>query len=57
MTEEALLMSLNNVEFYFLNTLKNNPNKDKNDKKTIRGMVYDDFFLIYGNSEIRLKTG
>ena len=57
MTKEGLLFSLTNLKVYALNNLKNNPKKDKKDTKPICGMVYDDFFLIFGNSEIRIKSG
>ena len=50
MTEEALLISLTNFQSYTLNNLKNNPKKDKKDKKPILAMNYDNFYLIYGNS-------
>jgi len=40
-----------------LNNLKNYPEKDKNDTRVIRGMIYDKYYLIFGNAEIRIKTG
>lgn len=55
--EEALVISLTNSKCFFLNNLKNNPKKDQKDKRSMHGMVYDKFYLIFGNSEIRLKHG
>jgi hypothetical protein len=55
--EEALLISLTNSKTYCLNNLKNNPKKDIKDKRAIHGMVYDKYYLIIGNSEIRLRQG
>lgn len=57
MTDEGLLISLNNRKVYCLNNLANNPKKNKIDTKPIYGMVYDEFYLIFGNSEIRVKPG
>ena len=57
MTSEGLIMSLTNTRAFALNTIKNNPKKDKENTKNMLGMVYDKYFLIYGNSEIRIKTG
>jgi hypothetical protein len=57
MTEEGLIISMNNFKFYTLNNLKNNPRKDPNDTRLIRGMVYDKYFLIIGNAEIRIRSG
>jgi len=55
--DEALLISMNNREKYVLNNLRNNPNKDPRDIKVIKGMIYDKFFMIFGNAELRIKTG
>lgn len=57
MKSEALILSLTNYKYFPINTLKNNPKKDKKDMKPMLGMVYDKYFLIYGNSEIRIKSG
>ena len=57
MTEEALIISLTNLKSYRLNNFANNPRKNKKDNKPVYGMVYDKFFLIFGNSEIRVKPG
>ena len=57
MTEEALIISLTNLKSYRLNNFANNPRKNKKDTKPVYGMVYDKFFLIFGNSEIRVKPG
>lgn len=43
-TKSGMLISLTNKKCYYLNE----PNK--------KAIVYDDFFLIFGNSEIRIKT-
>ena len=50
MTSEALIVSLTNDRAFTLNTIKNNPKKDKENTKNMLGMVYDKYFLIYGNS-------
>ena len=57
MNEEGLILSLTNRKYYCLNNLKNYPNKNKNDKRNILVMIYDDYYLIFGNSEIRVKPG
>lgn len=57
MTEEGLIISLNNFKFYTLNNLQNNPRRDPNDTRIIRGMVYDKYFFIIGNAEIRIRNG
>ena len=57
MTEEALIISLTKLKSYRLNNFANNPRKNKKDTKPVYGMVYDKFFLIFGNSEIRVKPG
>jgi hypothetical protein len=57
MTEDGLILSLTNKKYYTLNTIKNNPKKDPKDKKVMRGMIYDKFFLIVGNAEIRVRSG
>ena len=57
MKEESLIISLTNHKAFPLNTLQTNPNRDKvkKDTKPNNGMVYDKFFLIFGNSELRLR--
>lgn len=50
MTEEGLILSLTNKKYYRLNNLTNYPKKNKNDKRQILGMIYDTFYLIFGNS-------
>jgi hypothetical protein len=57
MTEEGLIISFNNRKSYLLFNHKNYPNKDPRDKRLMRGMTYDKFYLIIGNAEIRVKTG
>jgi len=57
MTAEALIISLTNKKRYCLNNFANNPKKNRKDTRPIYGMVYDKFFLIFGNSEIRVKPG
>lgn len=57
MTEEALILSLDSGKTYFLNTLQHNPAKDPKDTKLMRGMIYDKYFLIFGNAEVRVRTG
>ena len=56
MKEEGLLLSLTNCESYVLNNSRNNP-KIKNEGRSVLGMNYDSYFLIYGNSELRVKSG
>lgn len=50
MQEEGLILSLTNRKSYLLNTAKNNPNKDKKDKKVMKAMVFDKFYYIVGNA-------
>jgi hypothetical protein len=50
MTDESLLLSLDTRNTYFLNTPHHNPSKDPRDTRLIRGMVYDKYFLIFGNA-------
>jgi len=57
MKEEGLILSLTNRKYYRLNNFTNYPKKNKNDKRTILGMIYDDYYLIFGNAEIRVKPG
>lgn len=57
MNEEGLILSLTNRKSYRLNNFTNYPKKNKNDKKVMLGMIYDDFYLIFGNAEIRVKPG
>lgn len=57
MTQEGLILSLNNRKYYRLNNSINFPKKKQKDVKTVYGMVYDKYFLIVGNAEIRLKPG
>jgi hypothetical protein len=56
MNEEALLFSLTNLQCYTLNNPRNNPQMKK-ENKAVRGMVYDRYYLIYGNAELRVKEG
>ncbi len=57
MDEEGLLVSLTNYKYYALNNRQNNPKKDIRDNKIMHGMIFDTFFLIFGNSEIRIRQG
>ena len=57
MPEEGLIISLSNYKSYCLNNARNYPKKDKKEMKATYGMIYDKFFLIFGNSQIRIKTG
>jgi hypothetical protein len=57
MTEEALIISLDSRKTFYLNTLEHNPMKDPKDTRLIRGLVFDKYFLIFGNAEVRLRTG
>ncbi len=50
MTSEGLILSLNNQKYYRLNNFANNPMKNKNDTRPVYGMIYDKFFLIFGNA-------
>ena len=44
-------MSLDNDESYTLHRTK------ANEKVVFRGMMYDEFYVIFGNAEIRIKIG
>lgn len=57
MTEEGLIISLDSRKCYKLNNFRNYPNKDPRDQRIIRGMVYDDYYIIFGNAEVRIRTG
>lgn len=50
MAEPALLISLKSGEAFDL--LPQPPNSKTGNK----GMIYDEYFLIFGNSEIRIKA-
>ena len=50
----SLLMSLTNKDCY---NLLPDSFDNKGNKKINRGMVYDKFYAIYGNAELRVKTG
>lgn len=49
------MISLTNYKSYLLNNQKNFPRKEK--PKPVFGMIYDKYYLIFGNSEIRIKGG
>lgn len=51
MDKGGLLVSVTNNESYQLRK----PNKDQ--KITYKGMIYDSYFVIYGNAEIRVRIG
>ncbi len=51
LNEGGLLISVTNNSSYNL------VNKKPNDKKIYRGMTYDQYFINFGNSELRLKIG
>jgi len=51
MNKGGLLVSVTNNESYTLHK------KKPNDKMIYRGMTYDQYYIIYGNAEIRIKTG
>ena len=53
MNKGGLLVSVTNNESYTLFEKKSGMANSAN----IRGMTYDQFFAIYGNAEIRIKTG
>jgi hypothetical protein len=57
MVDEALILSLDSRKTYFLNTIEHNPSKDLKDTRIMRGMIYDKYFLIFGNAEVRVRTG
>ena len=44
-------MSVTNDKSYELHK------KKPGDKNNFRGMIYDQYYAIYGNAEIRVKTG
>jgi hypothetical protein len=50
MTEEGLIISLNNHKYYRLNNSANFPKKNKKDIKQILGMCYDNYYIIFGNA-------
>jgi hypothetical protein len=52
MNKGGLLVSVSNNQSYTLFSKKVGDNKTPQ-----RGMVYDSFYIIYGNAEIRIKTG
>jgi hypothetical protein len=49
----GLLVSVTNDKSYNLFAKK----PGENSKTIFRGMIYHTFFLIYGNAEIRIKSG
>ena len=49
MTEEGLIISLNNQKYYLLNNSDNFTKKNKKDIKQVFGMLYDKFYIIFGN--------
>jgi hypothetical protein len=51
MMEPGILISISNNESYYLNIA------DNTSKTNYRAMVYDPYFLIFGNAELRIKTG
>ena len=51
MSEGGMLISVTNDRSYPLNQ------KQPNGKITFRGMIYDTYYMIYGNAEIRIKQG
>ena len=51
MNKGGLLVSLDNDESYTLHRTK------ANEKVVFRGMMYDEFYVIFGNAEIRIKIG
>lgn len=53
MTDPGLLISLHNNEVFQLNTPESNPGK----QTTYKAMQYDKYYAIFGNAEIRIKTG
>ena len=57
MIEESLIISLDNKKEYRLNNFRNYPNKDPKDQRVIKGMIYDKYYIIFGNAEIRIKVG
>jgi hypothetical protein len=52
MISPGLLISLKNDESYNLRVPGNNPNQRTT---TFRGMIWDEFFLIFGNAELRMR--
>jgi hypothetical protein len=57
MVEEAMLISISNRKYYTLK--KDQPNSSKKEskepKRLMRGMTYDNFHLIFGKHELRIK--
>ena len=49
----SLLISLTNDDSFVLQA----DSEGKASKKANRGMIYDKFYAIYGNAELRVKTG
>ena len=50
MTEESLIISLTNKKYYRLNNSINFPKKNKKETKPMLGMIYDRFYIIFGNA-------
>jgi hypothetical protein len=53
MIEPGLLISVTNNESYVLNV----PDHNSKSSTVYRGMVYDPYFLIFGNAELRIRAG
>ena len=57
MDEESLIISLDSRKAYKLNNFYNYPNRDPRDPRIMRGMVYDPYYVIFGNAEVRIRSG
>lgn len=49
MTEPGILIAVNKNESFLL--------KEPVNAKKFRGMVHDEYFIVYGNAELRIRTG
>lgn len=52
MNEGGLLISVRNDRSYALMEKKND-----NSKINYRGMTYDPYYIVFGNAEMRIRTG
>ena len=57
MLQPGLLISLGNNESYELYTgVSSMTNKYERTPRLMRGMTYDDFFILFGNAELRIRA-
>ena len=57
MLQPGLLISLGNNESYELYPPSSSlPSKYERTPRLMRGMTYDDFFILFGNAELRIRA-